>query len=50
MTPPIKMFACFCGAQTEGVEEAPDCWLCGAKMHFWKERMPFGKEDGEKRV
>jgi len=34
----IKVFACLCGAQCEGMEDPPLCWLCGAQMYQWKVR------------
>lgn len=40
---PVASFACYCGAQDEVLEPAPewvDCWEkgCGAKMHRWYPR------------
>jgi len=40
MSEPIKVYACLCGAQCEGMEEPPLCWLCGAQMYQWKTRVP----------
>jgi len=37
---PVNMFACPCGAQSEGKGTAPACWLCGEQMHHWKTRVP----------
>lgn len=48
MSTPIKVYVCVCGAQEEGPDEPPKCWLCGGVMRLWQTRMPFRFEGPSK--